>query len=151
MRCISSETIQTYIDGEASPKQVQIIERHLAGCPECTAQVDDQRNLARGIKNAVHLLNDDRIQIPLIALHGRPEKKRRVMVADKRFFYYVSAACMLLFLVMITSREESVNQERITIVSDSDWEVDANRPISQQELILKVADGRGNTTEYVIR
>lgn len=151
MRCISSETIQTYIDGEASPKQVQIIERHLAGCPECTAQVDDQRNLARGIKNAVHLLNDDRIQIPLIALHGRPEKKRQVMVADKRFFYYVSAACMLLFLVMITSREESVNQERITIVSDSDWEVDANRPISQQELILKVADGRGNTTEYLIR
>ena len=149
MRCISSETIQTYIDGEASPKQVQIIGRHLAGCPECTARVDDQRNLARGIKNAVHLLNDDRIQIPLIALHRRPEKKRQVV--DKRLFYYVSAACILLFLVMITSREGSVNQERITIVSDSEWEVDANLPISQQELILKVADGRGNTTEYLIR
>jgi len=149
MSCINSEIIQKYIDGELTPRQLSETELHLEDCPECVAKVNQRQKLAAGIKDAIRFLTDETLQAPLIALGGKHPDKRHFTA--KRLFYYLSAACILLFAILFTFQKAPVNQEKNAIVTNTDWEVDANRPISQQELILNVIDGEGNITEYQIR
>jgi len=149
MSCINSELIQVYIDGEATPKQVLMIEKHIAFCRKCAERINHQQKLASGVKSAVHLLTEDAVQIPQMAIHQGAVKKRSI--TGKNLIYIISAACILLFIFINIPNKTPADLNEITIVSGNEWEVDANRPLSGQQLILNVIDTEGNVTEYLIR
>lgn len=149
MSCINSKLIQIYIDGEATLKQISAIEKHLEVCGQCASNIAHQRRLAAAVKNAVHLLNVDAVQIPLMIKKTHKGVKRHTAV--KYFIYSVSAACILFIAMICNSGKETLNQNKMLIISDSEWEMDANRPLTQQQLILNVIDKEGNVTEYLFR
>lgn len=149
MSCINSELIQKYIDGEATPKQAVIIEKHMAICRKCVERINHQQRLATGVKSAVHLLTEDAVQIPQMAIRHVAVKKR--FVTGKNLIYIISAACILLFIFINIPNKAPADQNEITIITGNEWEVDANRPLSEQQLILNVIDTEGNVTEYLVR
>ncbi len=149
MSCINSEIIQIYIDREATPAQVIKIEKHIAECEKCAAMVNHQLKLISGVKKAVHLLSDNSVQIPVMVY--APRQLKTITLKVKRLIYILSAACILLFVLIDIPGKSPLVQSEITIPPGSGWEVDANRPLSQQQLILSVSDAKGNVTEYLIR
>lgn len=149
MSCINSELIQIYIDGEATPKQVLMIEKHIAFCRECAERINHQQRLATGVKSAVHLLTEDAVQIPQMT--RRPGAVKKHFITGKNLIYIISAACILLFIFTNIPNKAPADQNEIKLLSGNEWEVDANRPLSEQQLILNVIDAEGNVTEYLVR
>lgn len=148
MSCISSEDIQIYIDGEATPTQSAMVKKHLLSCEKCAEKIILQQSLSAGVKKAIHLLTEDTVLIPLMAKPSRPIKRK--YATSRRLIYIFSAACLLFLVYLNIHKPVSESQNKTIIVSGTEWEVDANRPLSQQELILNVVDAEGNVTEYLI-
>jgi predicted anti-sigma-YlaC factor YlaD len=146
MNCINSEIIQKYIDGETSPKDISVIEKHIAECEKCAAAVNNQRLLSTGIKNAMNLLVTEKPEIPtFVASEGRPKKR---YITTKRIIYSLSAACVLFVVFIVVHKKEPKVQEQITIINSFGTDYDANRPVAQQEMVIKVIDSEGKVTEY---
>ena len=66
------ETIAAYVDGELSPREEMELELHFADCPECTAELNDQKRLLCVLDYAL----EDEGEIEL------PENFTRVVVAN---------------------------------------------------------------------
>jgi anti-sigma factor RsiW len=41
--------LQTYVDGEAAPSRVALVERHVADCPDCAAEMELVRRMKRAL------------------------------------------------------------------------------------------------------
>lgn len=149
MNCINSEIIQIYIDREATPEQVNRIEKHISECEKCAAMVNHQLKLISGVKKALHHLTDEPVQIPVMLY--APRQLKTISLKVKRIIYVLSAACILLFVLINIPGKSPVIQSEISRPPVSGWEVDANRPLSDQQLILNVSDAKGNVSEYMIR
>lgn len=46
MSCLKISDIYTYLDGESSVNERDVIEKHLEGCPRCRAAVEERRRFA---------------------------------------------------------------------------------------------------------
>jgi len=149
MSCINNDIIQKYIDGEGTPKEVALIEKHIVNCEKCAVKVDYQKRLATGIKKAINLLAEDIVEIPKIVLS--PSHIKKQFITGKRLIYYISAACILAFILFIIQKKEPESQNKITIVNSFEWDFDANRPVSQQPMVINIIDSEGNVTEYFIK
>jgi len=148
MSCINDDIIQKYVDGETTPEEVALIEKHIGNCKKCNEKVENQQRLADSIKKALDLLVEDPVEIPKIAMPSNHIKRR--LIIGKRLIYGISAACIILFALFITqNREYRIENEEI-IVHSLDWEYDANRTISQQQMVISIIDLEGNITEYFI-
>jgi predicted anti-sigma-YlaC factor YlaD len=148
MSCINDNIIQKYVDGETTPKEVALIEKHIANCEKCAVKVENQQRLATGVKKAINLLAENTIEIPEIVTTPGPSEKR--LLIGKRLIYIISAACILLFVLFITQDKEHGIENEEFIIYSLDWEYDANRTISQQQMVINILDLEGNVTEYLI-
>jgi hypothetical protein len=147
MRCIKNDLIQKYIDGETSPKEVVLIEKHIEICEKCTAKVDEQRKLSSVIKKAINLLSEKTAGIPVFIMPVEGNKKRYFTV--RKLVYVVSAACILLFISIISLKKEPENHTEIILIEPVFApEFDANLPVSQQQIVITIIDSKGNRTEY---
>lgn len=146
MTCINNEIIQKYIDGEATPKEIVRIEKHIIKCEKCALKVVNLRDMANKIKTAINLLAEDTIVIPSIAIPPALNKKRSF--TTRRIIYTIAAACILLFIVVISQKKEPENQPVTTIEPGFALDIDANRPVSQQSLVITIIDSEGNVSEY---
>lgn len=146
MSCISSELIQKYIDGEASKKEIERIERHISNCRECATQVGQQRVLSDSVKKAINLLGEQPSEsIPIII----PEKQvSRFYISPKKILYAVGAASILVFGILLMNKKEDAVQPEIAIMPDILPDYDANQPVSNQPLVDIMIDSDGNITEY---
>jgi len=149
MNCIHDDIIQKYIDREANPEEVILIEKHIAYCNECSARIENQRRLATHIKKAVNLLAKDNIEIPKFEIPVKNIKK--ASLTAKRLYYIIAAACFLLFLIVITQKKKMKNNDEIIIEIGFVMDVDANRPVSQLPLLISIIDSKGNISEYYIK
>ena len=71
MNCINDDIIQKYIDGEATPKEVALIEKHIFNCEKCAANIDKQERLEAGVKKEINLLVDESKKIQKIVIPSR--------------------------------------------------------------------------------
>jgi hypothetical protein len=147
MSCIDNNHIQKFIDGESTPKEAARINKHIAGCENCAASIDHQRDLATRFKKAINLLAEETLEIPGIAVP--PAQIKKHFFRAKRLIYVVAAACVLLFILVIRHRKEpEIRDEIITLESGFASGFDANRTVSQQPLIITITDSKGNVSEY---
>jgi predicted anti-sigma-YlaC factor YlaD len=149
MNCIPDDIIQKYIDREASPEEVTLVENHIPDCSKCVKRIENQRRLATGVKKAINLLAKDTIEIPNFEIRSKNIKKRSL--TTKRLCYIIAAACILIFVIVITQKKELKNDDEIIIEIGSVMEVDANRPVSQLPLVISIIDSKGNISEYFIK
>jgi len=148
MICINDDIIQKYIDGEATPDEVSLIENHIAACNNCVIRIENQRKLSTYIKKAIPLLSKDTLEVPKFEIPTKNIKKH--LLTPKRLYYTIAAACVLLFIIVITQKKEIKNDDEIKIDIGSIMDVDANRTVSQLPLVISIIDSKGKISEYII-
>jgi len=150
MSCIREETIQKYIDGETTNIENSIIEKHLSICETCKNKVETQRRVAFGLKKAIHLLEKDAIEIPLM-IKPTVNSKKSISLRKKIIYFSAAAASLLLFALVINREERRPVQDDLIITTGFDDEYDANKTISQQSMVVNIIDSEGNVTEVFIQ
>jgi len=148
MNCIKKDLIQKYIDGETSPRETARVNEHAKACEQCARQINHQRKLAMDIKRAVNLLAEDPISIPALPKTDTPAVNAHFLTR-RRIIYSISAASLLLFCIIICHKENGPEiRNQITVVHCLSSEIDANRPITEQPIVINVIDASGKVTEY---
>lgn len=146
MSCIDDELVQKFIDGEASTQEVKLINQHISECRVCTEKIDKQKKLAIRIKEAIDMLVVDEVELP--KFNYPAQNNRSVNTIIRRFLYVLSAACVLFFAIWVSDNGQQVEMEEVVLYNNVDWEYDANKPITDQQMIIKVIDADGNVSEY---
>ena len=144
MKHIDIELIQKYIDNEAYRGEKAYVEEHLLSCAVCMNAVDEQRKLANEIRGLINNLCDEKIEIPEFKKTTINEKKKRRMIL-LWCAVATSAACVLAFLFI--NPEERSSDEHKMLYFNNDYEFDANRTVSQQDIVIKIIDSEGNLSE----
>jgi len=153
MNCIDDELIQKYIDNETSHKETAYIEEHTSSCIKCKKAIDEQRTLAAEMQRTINLLREEVFEIPVFNIPTKEKsrlkhkrKKSRVMLRWSLFAS--SAACILAFVLFILKPEKDTPIDHTTFFHETEIEFDANRSITQQEIVVKIFDYEGNISEY---
>jgi len=148
MNCIRKDIIQKYIDGEATPGEMALVNEHSKDCEKCAQQITYQKKMAAGIKKSIDLLAEDAKDIPTLKTTDTTAGKSHFLTL-RRIIYSISAACLLLFFIVICHKENvSVIPNQVTIVHCLGSDIDANRPVTEQPIVIHVIDANGNVTEY---
>jgi len=158
MKCIDTDILQKYLDGEVSTDEKTGVETHLATCNLCSFRLAQLQGRADRIKKLLNTQSDAEVVLP--PLPSNMNGKLSVNVLDveaagesrvkrpllKRWTIGLSAACLLgmVFLYKpLVCRSE--NQEVIRMQREI-VEVDANRPYSEQETVMTIIDESGKVT-----
>lgn len=143
MRCIDDELIQSYVDDELTPEEVVRIEGHLEHCEACKAKISKQRKLATHVKGTLNLLTEEPIDIP-------KSPKKIHALRSRRLIYGVAAACIAVLLLIIFQNKDTAVENNEYIMQIVEYDYDANRSLSDQELIIEFIDPEGNLSEYFL-
>jgi Predicted transmembrane transcriptional regulator (anti-sigma factor) len=156
MKCISDELIQKYIDNEASQEEAAYINEHLLSCAVCRNAVEEQIKLAAEIRDTINLLSEEIVEIPLfnrqmkekaVNIRAKDEKKKsRIML--RWSLCAASVACILFFMIFMLKPEKDTPIDSATFFYNTENEFDANRSILQQDIVIKMIDSEGNTSEF---
>jgi predicted anti-sigma-YlaC factor YlaD len=147
MSCIKNEIVQKYIDGEASPDEVARVEYHIAGCETCAAKVNSQRKLVSGIKKVMNPDREFNMETPAFDTNTFPPRK--TVYTIKRLAYELSAACLLVITLIVSQNKLSnLKTEITTITPGFAEEIDANQPVTKQNMVITIIGPDGSVTEY---
>jgi hypothetical protein len=150
MTCLQTELIQKYIDGEASSREIKQIEFHIGICSNCVEKIEARKQLIGHIKDVVGQRIGEQMQIPLFINPERHQCKT-LMVPVRRMLYVVSAASVLVLIGLFVYRQHTkITPEQHLIGYRLDEFVDANRPITDQPMVVTITDADGNMVEYSI-
>jgi hypothetical protein len=158
MKCIDTDILQKYLDGEVSTDEKTGVETHLKSCDLCTFRLTQLQGRAERIKRLLKSSSETdaalpplpsnlngklSVNLPSVEALDEPRVKRPLL---KRWTIGLSAACILglVFLykplVCRGESQEMVRMQREIV------EVDANTPYSQQETVMTIIDESGNVT-----
>lgn len=141
MNCLSDEIIQMFIDGELTEKeQVQVVV-HLQVCKKCAEHLAVQRELSLNCKASISSLVDELTEIPDFIQAGK--KKALSKKVLYRFIYPLAAASILLLFLLLPFNENNEDGTEIFAFSNVSGEIDANLPISDQEIEIYFYDENG--------
>ena len=148
MRCIDEGLIQKYIDKEVTPEEEVMIKDHLKHCEVCATRTNNQLELVTQVKETMNLLTEETIDIPEFEI---PQSRKKMhALTSGRLIYGVAAACIIVLLLIIFQNKETVAENNEYFMQLVEHEYDANRTLSDQELVIEVIDPEGNLTEYYI-
>jgi predicted anti-sigma-YlaC factor YlaD len=148
MKCIDVELIQSYVDEELTPVEVVRIEDHIKQCEACKARISEQRKLATDVKGTINLLTEEPVDIPEFEI---PQSGLIMPVLrSRRLIYAVAAACIAALLLVIFQNKDRAVENNEYIMQIVECEYDANRSLSDQELIIEIIDPEGNLSEYFL-
>ncbi|MGA3013736.1 MAG: hypothetical protein ABSD71_06845 [Bacteroidales bacterium] len=151
MNCIKQELIQKIIDKVASEEEIVKVETHLTVCPKCTSRLAEMQHRSYRIKEAMNLLVSDDIAVPGFI---KPRKTLRIReeTQRKKLIFSLSAACVLICIVMvILFQSKTPPQQEIVVIHSCDQEINANKPVTQQQMVIQIIDNGGKITEYPLR
>lgn len=149
MRCLTNEWVQRFIDDEVTAKKKIEINHHLDHCNLCNEHVIKRKILSENIKKSVHQLIQENHSIPAFSYH--PKAKKIPVFSKIRLISGISAACILGMVLLITNRKNPEKVEQVTIIHTIGSDVDANRPVTEQQMTINVIDPNGNVSEYSIK
>lgn len=145
MNCLRDEYIQMLIDGELSIEEQQHADRHLQDCDTCSGRLAEQRELALSCKAAIGSLVDELTVIP-----GFVQAKKKKALSKKilyRIIYPLAAASILLLFLSLPFNKNHEDGPEIFGLSSVSGEIDANLPISDQEVEISFYNENGNEIE----
>ena len=145
MNCFSEDTIQRFVDGELTEIEVKMVESHLAECSECKRKVEYQKQQSTDIKKVLNELVGEIPEMPKIESFSKRESSR---VSIKRKFVYGMVAASVLWMLFLVSdwQQTKCSCEKIIYYS-VDFEVDANKPISDQEITIQIINQNGKSID----
>lgn len=146
MSCIKDDLIQKYIDGEVTVQEIARIENHIGRCKECATKIVQQRKRAEVVKDIVNQLGENPAEVP--EMIPVKERTRKSFYRRRLIFYDLAAACIIIFVLIVFRNKEPEPQNMIMMVPAFASDVDANRPVSKQSIIIQVIDADGRVSEY---
>ena len=150
MKCISSEDIQWYIDGELTKEEDLKISHHVNVCSKCADQYNRQKRLADFVRNGINEPENSLQVIPEFKHPDKKEKQKRLSTRQKLIYSLSAASILLLIGLSITQNNKSQNQDEYIILQNIDDYYDANQPITDQTIVYNVIDPDGNVSELNI-
>ena len=149
MNCINNETIQRYIDNEATSDEILYVNTHVSECKHCAQIINNKRNLSETIKNSFNKLVDEDFDIPPFTPPIVVKKQRRILT--KRFAIAFAAAAVILVAFVITPTGNIENQNTNIVTHNYYYETDANSAAALQTcLSVVITDAEGNIKQYYI-
>ena len=150
MKCINNELIQKYIDCETNSQETANIEKHLTECTKCLKKVEEQKAFSDVIKRETGLWYSQPVIIPEFITPV--SHKHKISVKIRHIIYAASAACAILLIVlMLPERNENKEDTQLTTVHfiyTIDGDYDSNKPMTQQEMVIKIIDSNGKIITY---
>lgn len=148
MTCIEPDMIQKYIDKEANPEEVALIENHVIQCKTCAAKIEMQLKLATYVKSSVNMLTDETIDIPEFV---NPSFNRiKHFITPRKLGYSVAAACILVFFLIIFKTKKTADEKNVYFMQLVEYDYDANRTLLEQQMVIEIIDPEGNVSEYFL-
>lgn len=144
MKCISEELIHKYIDKEASTKEEAYIFSHIKDCDKCVQKIDIIRQRAYNIKKLIGLT--DKIEIEIPAFKKPVHQNKTFYHRFKYIIYSASAACILIFFLFFFQKTK--DDVEYIFSYDLEGEFNANLPVSEQEMVIKITDSEGKLTNF---
>ena len=144
MNCFKEEVLQQYSDGEYTPEERMKIESHLIDCETCSSQLETVKQRSQIIKEKLNVLVNEVPEIPGISTFIT--KKEKHISRRRKLVYSLAAACILLFAVLIIGKQNS-NEKEPMLFYNMDYNVDANKPITDMEMVFYITDENGNIIE----
>lgn len=149
MKCFSEELLQIYIDGECSKEEFILINEHLSKCDECSNSVIDARKRSETIKKQINALAGEIREIPDFS--GITEQRKLPLTKRKKLIYTLSAACILLVAALGMYHWESSKRQKSAIYYSIEYEIDANKPLTDQDMVMYItSESEGETENEII-
>ncbi len=149
MKCIDSVLLQRFFDGECSNEEAIEVNLHLRVCQHCRHRYEALQTSINSIHQAFGMLCSDNIDIPPMSLH-KPSRKR-IPLPRKYLVPILAAASILLFILVFTTKENNNITGEPLSQSCFVGELDANKPVDQQELSFTAISPEGKVSEGVVR
>jgi len=148
MKCFNEEFIQKYIDYELSMPEKTMFEEHVETCEACFRAFQQHSKLVENFKQAMGLIADENIIIPPIKT--KQTRKNTKAPKLKKLVYTLSAACIMLLIMIVLKNDANETTEDNNLYHRTEFYVDANQPLTEQELVIQTVNPEGEVTEYII-
>lgn len=158
MKCIETDILQKYLDGEVSTDEKTGVEAHLATCDLCSFRLAQLQGRSERVKKVLNFgLDSDAVVPPLpsymngkLSVNGSDVEAtgetRAMRPLLKRLTIGLSAACVLGLVFLYKPLDcRSANKDFVRMQREI-VEVDANQPYEDQETTLSIIDTEGNVT-----
>ncbi len=149
MKCIDSELLQRFFDGECSDKEAIGVKQHMSACQNCRHRYEELQTRVNSIHQAFGMLCRDAIDIPPMPFPDPAQK--RISLRRKYILPLLAAASILLFILIFSTKENNNMTGDQMLHSCFVGELDANKPVDQQELSFTVISPDGKVSEDVVR
>ena len=158
MKCIETDILQKYLDGEVSTDEKTGVEAHLATCDLCSFRLAQLQGRSERVNKVLNFgLDSDAVVPPLpsymngkLSVNGSDVEAtgetRAMRPLLKRLTIGLSAACVLGLVFLYKPLDcRSANKDFVRMQREI-VEVDANQPYEDQETTLSIIDTEGNVT-----
>ncbi len=145
MNCLDEHKVQMYIDNELHADEHLEVEDHLNKCKACLELVENGIKLSIEIKDTFNNMIDENIIVPDFH-YPKPIKKTK----RKKYFWLSSAAAAILVLFILSPKDQVNSPIQHNNCQNLDFEIDANKPISEMVMIMKLTDPDGNISEIYL-
>lgn len=149
MKCLDDELLQWFFDGECRQEEAIKVKLHLSQCLNCRRRYGALQTRVNSIHHAFEMLGSDTIDIPPMPLPG-PARKH-IPMYPKYILPLLAAAGVLLFIIVFNTKENNNMPGEPVLHSCFIGELDANKPVGQQELSFTVISPEGKVSEDVVR
>lgn len=146
MKCYSETFIQKYIDGELPIKDASQFEVHSIDCQMCARNLDIQQKRTRAFKSIINTMASDEVDVPTFSV---PVLKCKSKFSRYQSLISIVAAAAVIIVALIFSPFFCENNNVIVVQNITD-EVDANKPISEQQLSILVVDPSGKAETFYL-
>lgn len=141
MNCFDVDIFQKYVDGECSETEINNIEAHIEKCAECKNNLELLRERSDNIKKQINVLVDEIPEIPEISTFIKEDKP--VIPFRKKLAYGMAAASIFLLIVLFFGKSKQSQPEETVLYYNIDYEIDANKPLTEQEMVVYITDENG--------
>ncbi len=149
MKCLDNELLQRFFDGECSDEEAIEVKLHMSACQNCRHRYEALQTRVNSIHQAFGMFCSDTIDIPPIPL-SEPTKKR-IPLPRKYLAPLLAAASILLFILVFNIKENNNITGEYLSQNCFVGELDANKPVDQQELSFTAISPEGKVSEGVVR
>ncbi len=149
MKCIDDELLQCFFDGECNQEEAIEVKLHMSKCQNCRHKYAQLQTRVHSINQAFGMLCRDAIDIPPMPLPEPAQK--RISLRRKYILPLLAAAGILIFILIFSTKENNNMTGDQMLHSCFVGELDANKPVDQQELSFTVISPDGKVSEDVVR
>jgi hypothetical protein len=103
-----------------------------------------QRKFSDAFKKTINHSTNESVKLP-----DFKQKEIRKTYSVKMLIWELSAACMLVFLIYTEQSKKSASKNIPLSGSYIEFEIDANKPITNQSTIIILMDENGNIKQYI--